>query len=130
MKDVRVVAAAGVAVAAALAGASAFAQEEEITDTQTTTEVVGEIGGPEIAVGAGFTIENVDPNKPFGDLDIDPKASRETINAGLTSAEEDELKGRCVVIMANELSYETSLATFCTSYLSEVPTELRQPSPR
>jgi hypothetical protein len=124
MKDFWVIAAACIGFPAALIGASAFAQEET-TDTQTTTEVVGEIGGPEIAAGAGFTLENVDPNKPFGDLDIDPKASREIINAGLTSAEEDELKGRCVVIMANELSYETSLGTFCTSYLSEVPTEQR-----
>jgi hypothetical protein len=116
MKDFRVMAVVGVAVAA-LAGASAFAQEE-VTNTQTATEVVGETGGPEIADGAGFTIENVDPNRPFGDLGIDPTASRDTINAGLTFAQQDELRGRCVVIMANELRYETSIGTFCTSYTS------------
>jgi hypothetical protein len=119
MKYSRFIASAGVAVAL-LTGASAFAQEG-VTNTQTASEVVGQVGGPEIGDSAGFTVETVDPNQPLGGLNIEPTASRDAINARLTSAQRDELKGRCAVVMANEIRYETSIATFCISYVSEVP---------
>ena len=118
MKDFRVIATAGLAMVV-ITPASAFAQEGA-TSTQAATEIVGEVGAPELAPVAtsAFTLDTVDPSRPFGDLDVDPTAPRYPIDAGLTPAQRDELKGRCAVILANELRYETSIVIFCTSYVS------------
>jgi hypothetical protein len=101
MKDFRVIAAASFALVA-VTSASAFAQEA-VTNTQTATEIVGEVGGPEIAGGpaSGVTFDPVDPNtiKPFAD----PTDPRNPLNA------------ECAVVRENELHEETVIASSCTS---------------
>jgi hypothetical protein len=81
---------------------------------------MGEVGGPELApvTTSVVTLDTVDPGKPFADLGVDPTAPRYPIDAGFTPAQRDELKGRCAVVVANELRYETSIVMFCTSYVS------------
>ena len=104
MKDFRVIAAASFALVAVIS-ASAFAQEG-ITNTQTSTKIVGEVGSAHIAndPASGVTLDAVVPNNNNNTTSFaDPTDPRNPLDAG------------CAVAKVNEFHDETVMASFCTS---------------
>jgi hypothetical protein len=72
-------------------------------------------GGQSDSSGSGvssgeLTADDVLPDDPWGEMDIDMSAA---LSTDLTPAQMADLKARCDVIIANTDRYDASFVTFC-----------------
>lgn len=99
-----------VAVAAlVLSMGSAFAQANVDADAGAQGE----------ALQNRFNVDNVMPDDPFGDIDVDMAMVGDQLRSwgeGLSDEQRLEISNRCAVITTNMANYDTAAVNFCNEF--------------
>jgi len=66
---------------------------------------------------AALSLEQMDRNQPFGDLNIDPTQQPADVYARLNADQRTDLEARCNLIVPNADKFGPSVPTWCHNYL-------------
>lgn len=77
--------------------------------------------GAALAQSPGMTVDQVDSNDPFGEIEVhltmlDPKTI-DAWSSGLDEERQAELRNRCLVMLDNPARYDIAARTFCSTLL-------------
>ena len=74
------------------------------------------IAGAATASGS-FTVDDINAERPFGDMIFDPDQTLEQLNMAMTIDQRMELDERCDVIVNNMDVYKTDTTQWCVTYI-------------
>jgi opacity protein-like surface antigen len=104
---------AAVALTALMATSSMPAVAQSVSPSGGQSDATG---APSTGSGE-FTVDNVMPDQPFGDMELDMSAA---LPGNMSAEQMAELSGRCDVITANKEKYDPRYSTFCESNASSL----------